>query len=261
LASYLLAWNPNRWEWDIAEFVRAFNAGEVTTERWSCGNNSRIHSGDRVWLIRLGKEPRGIFACGTVIQGSYEDTHWSDQAKTARYVQFQIDGIINPETDTIIPRKRLDEPPFDTVHWSTQTSGITISNDVSLALHQEWIQIVDGEQFSLPEEIPHSFTFREGAQRIITVNSYERNSRARQACIDHHGAICSICRFDFAEKYGEMGHGYIHVHHLTPIAEVGDEYELDPIADLRPVCPNCHAMIHSRIPAYTIDDVKRAIGE
>ena len=135
-----------------------------------------------------------------------------------------------------------------------------IADDVSLALHQEWIGVVDGEQFSLPEEIPHSHTFREGAQRIITVNSYERNSRARQACIEHHGTLCTICGFDFYEQYGEMGNGFIHVHHLTPIAEIGDEYELDAINDLRPVCPNCHAMIHSRIPAYTIDDVKRAIG-
>ncbi len=36
-----------------------------------------------------------------------------------------------------------------------------------------------------------------------------------------------------------MGEGFIHVHHLKPLSEVGYEYRVDPIRDLRPVCPNC----------------------
>ena len=30
---------------------------------------------------------------------------------------------------------------------------------------------------------------------------------------------------------------------------------IDPIKDLIPVCPNCHSMIHSKRPAFTIDEI------
>ena len=31
---------------------------------------------------------------------------------------------------------------------------------------------------------------------------------------------------------------------------------MDPIKDLRPVCPNCHAMLHRAVPALSIDDIR-----
>jgi 5-methylcytosine-specific restriction protein A len=44
------------------------------------------------------------------------------------------------------------------------------------------------------------------------------------------------------------------------LAQVGGEYQVDPIADLRPVCPNCHAMLHSRRPTpLSIAELKRII--
>ncbi len=61
---------------------------------------------------------------------------------------------------------------------------------------------------------------------------------------------------DFAATYGPEMAGFIHVHHLTPLATVGPDYNIDPIGDLRPVCPNCHAVIHRRDPPYTIDEVQ-----
>ena len=65
--------------------------------------------------------------------------------------------------------------------------------------------------------------------------------------------------FNFIEKYGEIGRDYIHVHHLVPIKEIGEQYEVDPIKDLRPVCPNCHAIIHRREPPFTIKEVQSFI--
>ena len=67
--------------------------------------------------------------------------------------------------------------------------------------------------------------------------------------------VATACGIDLAEKYGEKGEKFIHVHHLKPVSEVGAQYEVDPIKDLIPVCPNCHAMIHRRAPPYTIDEV------
>jgi HNH endonuclease len=112
---------------------------------------------------------------------------------------------------------------------------------------------------TLPEEVLSASTFPEGAVERILVNRYERDPRARSACIARYGTRCSICGFDFVVKYGEVMIGFIHVHHLKSLATVGPQYEVDPVRDLRPVCPNCHAVLHRRDPAYSIEEVAEFI--
>jgi len=97
----------------------------------------------------------------------------------------------------------------------------------------------------------------EGALKEIKVNAYERDRKARQACIDFHGTDCKVCGLDFGSRYGEIGVGFIHVHHVVPLASIGDEYEVDPVKDLVPVCPNCHAMLH--LGASSVSDLKRRL--
>ena len=99
----------------------------------------------------------------------------------------------------------------------------------------------------------------EGAKREVFVNSYERNPKARQACINHFGLNCSVCEFNFKERYGERGKDFIHVHHLKQLSSINEEYEVDPINDLCPVCPNCHAMLHMTNPPCSIEELKKII--
>jgi predicted HNH restriction endonuclease len=108
----------------------------------------------------------------------------------------------------------------------------------------------------LPEEVEESTPLIEGAVSRVMVNAYERNLRARRQCIKHHGTDCYICGFSFGAVYGEVADGYIHIHHLRPLSEICVQYKVDPVKDLRPVCPNCHAVLHRRIPAYSIDEVR-----
>lgn len=96
----------------------------------------------------------------------------------------------------------------------------------------------------------------EGGVRTLLVNGYERSPSARAACLNHYGTSCSVCGFDFEARYGEIGRGFIHVHHLVPIASVGQSYLVDPIRDLCPVCPNCHEMLHRREPPYSIEELR-----
>ena len=100
----------------------------------------------------------------------------------------------------------------------------------------------------------------EGAVSKIVVNRYERDKKARTECIDHYGCRCVVCGFDFEKVYGPIGQNKIHVHHLRPLSEIRQEYKIDPVRDLRPVCPNCHLIIHSKREPFTIDEVKEMIG-
>jgi 5-methylcytosine-specific restriction enzyme A len=114
------------------------------------------------------------------------------------------------------------------------------------------------DEVHIPEEIDENVdkNLFEGAKTQIFVNSYERNRTAREQCINHYGAKCVVCGFNFEEVYGEVGRNVIHVHHLKPLHEIGETYKVDPIEDLRPVCPNCHVIIHRRNLPYSIDEVK-----
>lgn len=110
-----------------------------------------------------------------------------------------------------------------------------------------------------PDEIDYARTYKEGAVKKVTVNAYERNSKARQECIDRYGTVCCICGFDFEKTYGSNARGIIHVHHIRPLSEIGQEYNVSAIDDLRPVCPNCHTVIHSKFPAYSIEQVREML--
>ena len=110
-----------------------------------------------------------------------------------------------------------------------------------------------------PDELEPGLKYTEGARKQVRVNAFERNQKARKTCLKHFGCICSVCGFDFAKKYGEFAKGFIHVHHIKPLALTDGEYELDPIADLRPVCPNCHAMLHYGKTLLNIDELRAQV--
>ncbi len=100
----------------------------------------------------------------------------------------------------------------------------------------------------------------EGALHRVVSSQYERNPAARLACIAHYGAICFVCGFSFEAAYGELGRGFIHVHHLVPVSSIGKEYQVNPIEDLRPVCPNCHAMLHRKDPPLAVEELQALVS-
>lgn len=111
------------------------------------------------------------------------------------------------------------------------------------------------EKVTIAEEVLEPEFYLEGATSTISVNSYERNPKARATCIAHYGCKCFICNFSFEKFYGPLGANYIHVHHEIALAELKKEYEVDPIKDLKPLCPNCHAMLHRTYPPMPVEDL------
>ncbi|MBS0299298.1 MAG: HNH endonuclease [Proteobacteria bacterium] len=107
-----------------------------------------------------------------------------------------------------------------------------------------------------PDELEPGKKYVEGAKKQVRVNAYERDPKARKACLAYHGYSCSVCSFNFQTRYGEIGKDFIHVHHLRPLALTDGEYELDPVADLRPICPNCHAMLHRGENVLSIEELQ-----
>lgn len=128
-------------------------------------------------------------------------------------------------------------------------------------LRENGFQIVlKNENIVYPDEVPTDSKRTEGKVIEVTINYYERDPKARDLCIEHYGLNCQVCSFNFEEQFDDIGAGFIHVHHTKPLSEIKEEYKVDAVNDLIPVCPNCHAMLHKRKPIpYTIDELRKKL--
>ncbi|RXT54868.1 hypothetical protein B6S44_14805 [Bosea sp. Tri-44] len=95
--------------------------------------------------------------------------------------------------------------------------------------------------------------------------SRERNralvQRKRDQARGRHGLlVCEACEFDFSTVYGELGFGFIEVHHRKPVASLqpGDRTKLE---DLALVCANCHRMLHRRSALLSVEDLRMIVGQ
>ncbi len=262
MATYLLTWNASRSELEwAAKNAATFKTDSVVRFRWACGNTKRIQQGDRLFLLRQSLEPRGLIAIGYVERSPYEDVHWDeDRKKKGERALFVFAAWEYFSSDPVIPREHLNHDPFNAVYWNTQKSGITISDDIGDILERQFRDAISQEVVYLPNEVQEGARYPEGATRRVTVNAYERNPEARRRCIEHHGTICCVCKTDLGQVYGTVADGRIHVHHLRPLSQIGKSYTVDAIKDLKPVCPNCHMVIHLRDPPYSIDEVRNLIA-
>ena len=155
--------------------------------------------------------------------------------------------------------KAPNDPDDPDAPWKIASFVAELHDRRLQRIGRDWFAVADDAINYLPEEVEHDEALLEGATEPVLINKYERNLTARRQCIEHHGIKCVVCEFDFERNYGELGRGYIHVHHIVPLSQIRGEYEVDPVRDLLPVCPNCHAMIHSTRPARTIEQVRGAL--
>lgn len=263
MRTFLLTWNPNKWSWDTldADYSNSRKYGFIDT-RWSCGRTMRIRAGDRVFLLRQGKEPRGILASGIVTSDEpFTAPHFAESVRSALYVNARLDILLHPDREAILDRANLNAGNLESVHWDTQSSGIEVPPDAAAELEALWRGFLTQRGYSpivLADELPSPDRFWEGALRRITVNAFERDPAARAECIAHFGATCRVCGFDFGATYGEVGNGFIHVHHTRPLSDIRAGYAVDPTRDLVPVCPNCHAMLH-RSPPLTVEQLQEIL--
>lgn len=220
------------WSWSFineAERTIIFGAWDA----FHAGNRALILSED--WEVsRRGRRQPGYGQAREHIRLVEEEGY---QLKTFPmiYSEIEEDGDVGPaRIDGFVPEL-------------TRKSLIRVG--------RSWYASDDELTPTLPEELA-SHELIEGAAKTISINAYERNPAARAASLAHHGYACVVCGFSFESTYGELGRNYIHVHHVVPLSEVKREYKVDPIKDLVPVCPNCHAMIHVTRPCLSVEQLK-----
>ena len=260
MKTFLFAWNPKKWNWTtLDEDISLIESTGRATIKWSVQSHKKIKPGDRAFLMRLGKEPKGIMAAGFVSTPPFLAPHWRDEDKLVNRVLIDFEVILNPDIDPLLNLDLLEVGDLASVNWTPQSSGIEIDTQATDELEAIWFDFLITQKIKhnpfQKSELDDQNVYTEGSPNQVVITKYERNPFARKACIDHYGLTCMACGFNFEKVYGEIGKEFIHVHHLTEVSSVGSEYTIDPIHDLRPVCPNCHAMIHKRKVPYSIDEV------
>lgn len=255
MATFLLAWNPGLYPWgSLRNELRSGGRDTNASFSWSVGRSRKPRPQDRAFMIRLGVDPKGIVASGWVTSEPFEGEHWNrDRARTGGrsfYVGLALEYVSEAP---VIPWERLHRAPLSEFNWGIQMSGLTIPEPIAQALEREWSRRVSAVK-SAPDRAPKEYF--EGRRYGTSLTRIERNPSARAVCIAHHGRACSCCGMRFEKRYGKEARNLIVVHHLKPIAYSSGRQRVDPIRDLRPVCPNCHAVLHLRNPPYSIEEVK-----
>jgi 5-methylcytosine-specific restriction endonuclease McrA len=231
--------------------VRAFDKGD--DHIFSCG----IGSGQTPTLIHVvfvaldpaahTKKLVGLYAKATVEM----DGTWA-QARTSHGVLIPVDRR---------PKLSVEWPSGQGIRrWAKREVGRSYPS-----LHRVFERL----KSDLPDILKTSLTrpatlnldqtysgmeAREGAQYERLVIHRRREGRLRKAKIEQAlrsndgRLVCEVprCGFDFVARYGEIGYGYAHVHHRTPLADVGKKGMKTTVADLAIVCANCHAMVHHK---------------
>lgn len=250
--TYLLAWNPRRWDWeDLAEQALQTAKGESVTGTWTCASK-RINPGDRLFLIRLGQEPRGVMASGWAQSAVKMGLHWEEElaseGKKRPYIKYEFECLLDPRIDAPLAIKKLSSGRLRTVHWSTQSSGIRIPADAASELEDAW------EQHTAKSKTHQAITPSgaiEGEIQVRLIRHRRRENWLRDKKIEqvkkaNHGALkCEVpkCGFDFASVYGAIGSDYAQVHHLKPLSDRSAP-AMTSLDELAIVCANCHAMVH-----------------
>lgn len=175
---------------------------------------------------------------------SGEDLDWSG-ATTSHKDQLSIKAITAPGAEVHVFYRNDASDPFT-------YAGVATAIDVSDGTPVRVLWRFTGE------EAPNGGgpALKEGGKTEKRVTVVERNPTARRECLKHFGTTCAVCSMSFADKYGAIGAGFMHVHHLTLVSSLPEETEVDPVKDLRPVCPNCHAMLHRVKPPLSIEALK-----
>lgn len=169
-----------------------------------------------------------------------------------------IQHMLSPDSTVYVFTRDTDRGPFT---YQGTATPVEVTDEVPVRVVWRFRSSEDDVGDRVPGELPDDDRYPEGAVRRVPVDVYERNRGARKDCIEHWGTRCIVCGLDFGDRYGEIAERYIHVHHRVPLKDVEPGYEVDPVKDLRPVCPNCHAVIHLREPPLSTSEVRELMDQ
>ncbi|MBI9032252.1 hypothetical protein JEZ13_09675 [bacterium] len=136
--------------------------------------------------------------------------------------------------------------------WTSMNSGIIILTDLAFSLEEEWFLLLN----RICDVTFMCFGNHDSRVEKMFENQYERNPYARKIRREKRGQSCSVCGINFTEIGGISCSEIMEYHQEQEDFILDDDTFGYPEDDLYPVCPNCHAMIHSRSYPYSMKELR-----
>lgn len=274
MTAIILGWNPDNWDrWNYPAAVTEVRAAGLVVERWDVGRRD-VPAGADAWLVLQGSHAGGLIGHGVVLLEQPRSAEYSVPAELPRPASERSE---NPRTefreptvlvafDALLPlgeqvpvellRDAAPGIPWD----GLPDSGLRVDPIEEPTIRGLWGEL--GPRPGPDPTRPVPGTYPQDAVARVLANRYEEDEEARRACLARHGISCAACGFSFELKYGEAGADFVQIHHIVPVAQLDGGYQLDPITDLVPLCPNCHAMAHRGAGTpRTVAELRRMINE
>ena len=261
-SAYLLTWNPDNWnDWNLSHIAQDVKNGHPHKEPWRCCTKS-TQPGDLVFVLKQGShQPLGLIGSGITVSHFYQKPYNEKDGATGnaltRYVDVELDYLVNGMQEVVIKRSELDEM-FPRQYWRAQSSGTRIKPETLLPLIELWenrtghsLLLKSEEEFAEGRELYRLHRTRERNQQLV---KQAKEQRLREKCV----LECDVCGFNFFDIYGAMGKGYIECHHTKPVSELQPD-EKTSLKDIALVCANCHRMLHRKRPWLSMSQLRSLI--
>jgi 5-methylcytosine-specific restriction protein A len=245
MSTCLLTWNPARSPNDYLKSVAAkMEKGACVEDRWSCGNNQSIKIGDRVFLLRQGRDFPGIVGSGWVTKAPFPADHWDKeknaQGLQARYVLFEWDALMPAEK--ALSRTRLLDGLLPNSLLKVAASGVTIDGKYVEALEKAWAAHCQ-TPLKVAPLVLGTLTALEGEPVEYRGYRLKRDMKLKRAALDAAKGVCMVCGVDYFKVLDGRGVRVLQVHHKSQLSQQ-DAPKLNTPDDLAVLCANCHALIH-----------------
>lgn len=136
MKAYLFGWNPTKFEWaDIDEDIKKLAATGSYIDNWSVISHKSIRPGDRAYIVRVGVEPKGIFAAGMVSSDAYPAFR---KGRHYYRIEVTLDVLLNPDKENILTLDILKTGNLAAQTWTPQASGISIKPELVDELEGVW---------------------------------------------------------------------------------------------------------------------------
>lgn len=262
--SVLLVWDagrPDLWTGGYAPAVAAVAATGGFSGRFLPSQNlpEPAGPGTEVWLLAAGGGPgAGLLGHGMIPDEADEREGPAAVGAVAPEIRFDV---LLPLGEHLPVADLQSTVPH--VDWTSGRAAEALPVASLPALRRAWSVHLDaltpGGQADPLAPLPGTVDPRVRSTR--PVNRYEHDQDARRVCLAFHGGSCAACGLMPRQLYGPGTDGVLQIHHVVPGTDLSEGYELDPVSDLVPLCPTCHAVAHTRVPVpYTPAEVRRMLA-
>ncbi len=221
----------------LSDFISIARKGAVdgwtATKKFEVGDCAIFYFSQIMSIVAVGivnSEPE-------IVSGPYEWTDWQGELTVCDYkpVWLLANPIRLPEVAKEIGLLQWHRTkPYRRTH--------ELPTDVAGKLLAEIARLNTNVDSHDRETIP-TRNYQEGGIKEIAVELIRRNPLLRTRAIAAYGYTCIVCGFNFEQQYGDLGAGYVEVHHLRPLSARKAKHTAS-VKDVKVVCANCHRILH-----------------